>query len=199
MAAILVMPFIPDNFITLGDWMLNHTILMVAGCMHRICEVEFYLHSPQHPDQYVHGHTDQTHAGIWYFHRHNNRTYRNGTFKGLDLALGSKGIHAAILIWSILDITRNIFIEGPCKVVNYILALYQTASIFDFTNNQSLNAFQNDKGLVLVEGTPTKIEPLLYGPRIGLSDKYPAYRDRKYRFVIGPVKKERKKLLQAVT
>lgn len=162
--------------------------------MHRICEIEFYLHSPNHPDGYVHVGTDQTRAGTWYFHRHPNGTYKNGTFKGMDLALGSEGIRAAFLLRSLLDITLNVFIEGPCKIVNHVLALYQCPNIMDLTGNQSLNSFQNDQGLILMEGAPTKLEPVLYGPRIGLSDKYPEYRDRKYRFVIGPVKKGKKQL-----
>lgn len=195
MASLLLTPFVPDNFSYLANRILNYTLLMVNGSPHRICEIEFYLNSPAHPDQYVHGHNDQTQKGTWYFHRFNNGTYKNGTFKGVDITFGSEGIHAAILIRSVFDIQRRIFIEGPCKTVNHILALTGVDTIMNFTGNRSLNVFANQRGLVLVEGTPTQLEPILCGPRIGLSDKYPEYRSKKYRFVIGPVKKERKNLL----
>jgi len=59
-----------------------------------------------------------------------------------------------------------------------------------------LNIIQNDKDFILVEGNPTHLESILYGPRIGLADKYPEYRNKKYRYVIGPIKKERKSLIQ---
>lgn len=205
MSTILQTPFVPENFPYIADRILNYTLLMINGHPHRICEIEFYLNSPQHRDLYVHGHDDQTKKGTWYFHRFNNGTYKNGTFKGVDIALGSTGlqlgptavaepIHAAILIRTVIDINQKKFIEGPCRTVDHILRLSGHDSIMSFTGNQSLDVLNNDHGLTLVEGNPTVLEPILWGPRIGLSDKYPEYRDKKYRFVIGPVKKEKKKL-----
>ena len=198
MATILQTPFVPENFPYLADRILNYTLLMANGHPHRICEVEFYLNSAQHRDLYVHGHDDQTKKGTWYFHRHNNGTYKNANYKGVDIALGTGGqqpTYAAILIRSVIDINQLQFIEGPCNTVHHILALSGADSVMTFTENQCLDVLNNKHGFVLVEGNPTEIEPILYGPRIGLSDKYPEYRDKKYRFVIGPVKKERKKLM----
>jgi 3-methyladenine DNA glycosylase Mpg len=182
------------EFNYLADKILNYTVLMINGKIHRICEIEFYLNCTEHPDLYVHSHIDQTNKGTWYFHRYNNGTYKSGTYKGLDIVLGDKNIYFGILIRSIYDVENKIFIEGPCKTVNHILSLYNLSTIDMLTNGKSLNILNNDKGLVLVEGNPTELEKIKIGPRIGLSDKYPEYKNKKYRYVIGNVKKDKKSL-----
>jgi len=121
---ILQISCVPENFTYIADIILNHTLLMINGYPHRICEIEFYLNSESHPDEYVHCHEDQTKKGTWYFHRYNNGTYKNVTFKGLDIVLGSENIYAGILIRSIIDIKQKKLIEGPCRTVNHILSLY---------------------------------------------------------------------------
>jgi 3-methyladenine DNA glycosylase Mpg len=205
MATIFQTSFVPENFPYLANRILNYMLLMVNGHPHRICEIEFYLNSAAHPDSYVHGHADQTKNGTWYFHRHNTGTYKGGTFKGVDIVTGyttnnsnminrPEGVYGAILIRSIIDIHQRKFIEGPCRCVDHILALSGVDTIIGLTGNHSLNVLHNDRRFVLIEGNPSVIEPLMWGPRIGLSDKYPEYRDKPYRYVIGPVKKERKKM-----
>ena len=184
---------------------------MVDGHPHRICEIEFYLNSPEHPDQYVHGHMDQTKNATWYFHRFNTGTYKAASFKGLDIVLGHSdtagfdpmrfgrinGVYAAILIRSVIDIEQRLFIEGPCKTVEHILARSGFDSIMAFTGNNSLSILQNDRGLVLIEGNPDQIEPLKYGPRFGLNKTgpgYDEYKDKCYRYAVGPIKKNKTKL-----
>lgn len=195
MSSVWDIPFIPDNFQQIADRILNYTLLMIDNNPHRICEIEFYLNCTEHRDLYVHGHDDQTKTGTWYFHRFNNGTYKNGTFKGLDIVFGSSNIFGAVLIRSIANLNDKKLIEGPCNTVNHILNLTGFDNILSFTENQSLNVLNNKHGLILIEGNPVKLEPISYGPRIGLSNKYPEYQNKKYRFVIGPVKKEKKKLL----
>lgn len=195
MATVLQSEFIPENFSHIANKLLNYTVLMINGRPHRICEVEFYLNSPNHQDKYVHGHLDQTQKGTWYFHRFNNGTYKNGTFKGVDITFGCRDVCAAVLIRSIYDSVENRLIEGPCKTVDHILSLSAVDSIIAFTGNASLNVLNNERGLILVEGSNPNPNAILYGPRIGLSDKYPEYKDCKYRFVIGAVKKEKTKLI----
>lgn len=198
MATILTTPCVPENFPYLANRILNYTLLMINGKPHRICEIEFYLNSPSHPDSYVHGHVDQTKNGTWYFHRHGNGTYKNGTFRSMDLVLGSGNTYAAVLFRSIIDIEQKKMISGPCLLVNHILALTGVDSILTLTNNTSLNVLQNDRGLILVEGNATNPDPISYGPRIGLSAKYPEYKDKKYRFTIGNIKKDKKTLIPLV-
>ena len=212
MSTLFHIPFVPDNFHSIANKILNYTVLMINNNPHRICEIEFYLNSSEHRDLYVHGHDDQTKNGTWYFHRFNNGTYKNGTFKGLDIVFGFgenfgvKEVHtgddrafAAVLIRSIANLNERKLIEGPCNTVNHILALTGFDSVLSFTENQSLNILNNKRGLIIVEGKPEKLEPISYAPRIGLSNKYPEYQNKKYRFVIGPVKKEKKKLIPLIT
>lgn len=194
MATILRTPCVAENFTYLADRILNYTLLMIHGRVHRICEIEFYLHSRKHPDPYVHNHIDQIKKGTWYFHRHNTGTYKNGTFKGMDLVLGDPTSYAAILIRSVLDVESRKLIEGPCRCVDHILSLSGIDTVLNFTARMSLNVLQNDRRLVIVEGNPTVLESMSCGPRIGLSNKDPNYQEKKYRYVIGPVKKQRKTL-----
>lgn len=189
MTTILQTPCVSENFLYLADRILNYTVLMINGAPHRICEIEFYLNSPTHTDGYVHGHTDQTKKGTWYFHRFNNGTYKAGNYKGVDIVLGSPNEHAAVLIRAIYDINNQKFIEGPCLTVNHILSLSNVDSVLALTNNESLNILNNSRGLALIEGPPTRVDPIFYGPRIGLSNKYPDYRDRKYRYTLGQMNK----------
>lgn len=167
---------------------------MVNGHIHRICEVEFYLNSPEHLDHYVHGHEDQRKKGTWYFHRYNNGTYKSGTFKGMDLVLGSGNTAGAVLIRSVFDINGRKFIEGPCNTVNHILALCGIDSIPTFTGGQSLNFLENHRGVFLIAGNIGTPDTIFWGPRYGLSNKYPEYKDRYYRFALNLVKKNKNKL-----
>ena len=104
-------------------------------------------------------------------------------------------IYAAVLIRSIMDINQQKFIEGPCRTVDHILQLSGVDSIMSLTGGNSLSFISNVKNLLLIVGQPSVLETILYGPRIGLSDKYPEYRDLKYRYVMGPVKKQRNTLI----
>ena len=55
----------------------------------RITEVEVYFNDDKnHKDTFTHGDKYQRNGGHWYFHRMNGGTYKAGTYKGLDLAIG---------------------------------------------------------------------------------------------------------------
>lgn len=96
---------------------------------HRIAELEFYYNTAVFPDPYPHGDELQRTAGQWcgarqfhpspliatcgnrsvhfcrYFHR-TGGTYRSGTFKGLDITIGTdEKNYGGILIRST---TRNL-------------------------------------------------------------------------------------------
>eukprot|EP00842_Homolaphlyctis_polyrhiza_P003978 jgi/Hompol1/4581/HPOL_003730-RA len=72
----------------------------------KLVEVELYLHhAVHHPDVFAHRHPEQLQYGRWYFHKLGN-SFRGGTWKGLDLALGrpspeSGDTHCGVLIRSI--------------------------------------------------------------------------------------------------
>jgi 3-methyladenine DNA glycosylase Mpg len=162
------------NFKKLANLLLNRTVFKVNKHKFRPAEIEFYLYSEDHPDSYVHCHEDQLKYGFWYFHK-TGKSYKGGTFKGLDLCLGEEDTYFGILIRSIYDIQEEKLIEGPCNCVNRILAVAEVESIKDFV----------DQGYQIKIRDEEHDEETIYrGPRIGLSDKYPKYQYKKYRYAI---------------
>ena len=186
-----------DDFSAIADTIMNDYVLSVKGDEYRICEIEFYLKDKDHNDEYVHGDKDQSKYGVFYFHKYKTGTYKSGTYKGMDMTFGNKDSFYGILIRSIMNVSTNEFIEGPCKCVNEILGKYDCTTVYDFmTDKEALNIFNNTQDLIIKKKTQAKI-PLYKGSRIGLSDKYPDYKDRQYRFVINrdKIKKEKSKLV----
>lgn len=154
--------------------------LMIGGHPHRIVEMEVYAYNQEHPDMYVHCHPDQQHPGRWYFHRHGNGTYRNGTFKGLDITMGNPETYCGILIRALWY--NDTCVVGPSKVVDHILSLLQLNCIMDLTQNELLSIEDPRLNLVL---HPHHDDVELYvGPRIGLKpDKCPPFAQALYRYV----------------
>jgi hypothetical protein len=187
-----------DKFNEIADLMMNKSILKINGSSYRICEIEFYLNDKQHPDTYTHSNPDQSEYGFWYHHKFGNGAVKSGTFKGLDLTLGSakKNKYCGILIRSIYDVLNDTFIEGPCLCVNKILELYGTQKIGDFAMTKK-SVLKNDYQLIIKDDSTLKQEKISAGPRIGLGDKNPLYKDRPYRYVIykNKIKKQKRSLI----
>ena len=196
------------EFTKIANKLMNQTKLISGQNSYRICEIEFYLNSKTHADQYTHDNPDQATYGKWYFHKTSKGNYRGGTFKGLDLTLGDKEKYCGILIRSIYDLNAKKMIGGPCNSVNELIAQHGASNVKEFMakdNKQSpLSAIENDcikirdcdfeKG---EGGTEEQKEALYYGPRYGLSDKYPVWEKAKYRYVIKLrlVKKQKRSLV----
>lgn len=187
-------------FYAMADRLLNECYLLVNGKKFRLAEIEFYLKTVHHPDDYAHCNPDQLVMHAFYFHRFKNGTYKNGNYRGLDLSFGDADANAffGILIRAICDIKTGAITEGPCNVVNRILAEYGYDNIMDFTNGENLNIFENHHDFLLVPCETLIRHRIYHGPRIGLSDKYPEYQMRKYRFVIyrNRIKKQKSKLVE---
>lgn len=188
------------DFKDVADLLLNNTILIVNKHKYRIVEIEFYLKSDEHEDKYTHCDNDQLEYGCWYFHKYRNGTYKAGTYKCVDMTIGDKknNQYCGILIRSIYDIYNKKLIEGPCKSVNAILDAYKCDSINDFVGEKILNVLDNQKVFVIQDAQKKELssEDIYSGPRIGLSDKYPDYKSKEYRFVIfrDKIKKMKKTL-----
>jgi len=184
-------------FKKLAKIILTNYILLINKKKFRIAEIEIYYRSKNHDDTYVHCDEDQLKYGYFYFHKYKNGTYKNGTWKGMDITFGNgKDIYFGILIRSIYDIKNDTIVEGPCKVVNKILELYNVDTINNFTNNNMINIFKNDKNFILVKQKNNN--KIYMGTRIGLSDKNLYFKNKIYRFVIfnNKIKKNRKKLIE---
>lgn len=188
-----------NPFIDTAKTLFNERGLSIGGIIYEFAEIEFYLTSSEHPDPYTHQHPEQSQFAKWYFHRMSNGTYKGGTFKGLDLTLGSESMYYGILIRAIWNSNIGL-ICGPCKVVDHILSTLQIPSISALTHDtpgerKCLDVKNNDAQLHLVHIDHTSTEPIYVGPRIGLSDTYPEWVNKPYRFVrrytAGPFKAKR--------
>ena len=85
--------------------------------------------------------------------------------------------------------------------VNKILSIYKCDSIMDFTHGENLDIMENDMDFILVPSDDLDEEELYWGPRIGLSAKFPEYHMRNYRYVAGKnyIKKQKTKLVKVYT
>ena len=173
------------SFTTLANRILNGMVLCANDTTYRICEVEMYLKSSTHLDRYVHGHSDQKNFGHFYFHKFPNGTLKAGTFKGVDLALGNANTYFGVLIRSIQNVDTGEFTEGSCNCVNKILSEFRVTTVKEFLEDLSITGqVAMDHPKLRMAPYRLDIEEIYTGPRIGLSDKYPDFRDLPYRFVI---------------
>lgn len=169
----------------IAESLLMKYVLVVGDKEFRLCEVEFYVKNDNHNDTYTHGDDHQKTYGKWYFHRYPNGAYKSGTYKGLDLCLGCENTCVGVLIRSIYDADNDEMIDGPCKTVNKILELNDASDVNEYMEGRnsplsvrSTNNFHLKRKAILPE------EQIYKGPRIGLSNKYPEWKNVHYRFLI---------------
>jgi len=142
--------------------------LRVGQKMVRIVEVELYLDE----DPYSHHQPEQQFWGRWYFHKMNTQLtpsgFKGGTYKGLDLTLGTETSCVGVLIRSILG---DQLVEGPSKVVDFILKETGRGNIEELVQLSSDYPPRCDDQtfpLQLVKTEPR--ERLIYtGPQVGLT------------------------------
>jgi hypothetical protein len=188
-----------SSFDQVADQLLNRTVLVVNQKGYRLYEIEFYLHNQKHPDLYTHRSNEQRMMGKWYFHRYATGTYKSGTYKGLDLTLSpDQDTYCGVLIRSIQDLSTGQVTEGPCRSVNLMLSHFGCETVNDFIGDKR-TPLPFDEGELYLRDDATLAHQVIYkGPRIGLSDKFPEYRNKPYRYAIGPskLKKQRTTLVQ---
>lgn len=164
------------DFPPIADLLINKRILLINDTPYRITEIEFYLMTSKHPDEFCHCCDLQGTTGQWYFHRAGkNGAYRGGTRKGFDITLGSEECHGAALIRSISSLDSKIKIEGPSKIVDYILLKTGHSDIASLV--------KSGEGLILQMRDLEKKE-IYSSPRVGLSLKKPTA--NKYQYVMVP-------------
>jgi len=169
----------------IAESLLNKYVMVVGDKEYRLAEIEFYIKNDKHNDKYTHCDANQKKYSKWYFHRYHGGGYKSGTYKGVDLTLGNNVTYFGILIRSIYDTDTDTMIEGPCRTVNKILELNGCTDVKEYMTDKSdpLSA-RSKKNFHLKRKTYLDIEPVHTGPRIGLSDKYPEWKDVNYRFLI---------------
>jgi len=195
-----------EIFDNIADTLLNKSILCINRTNYRICEIEFYLLCDDHNDVYVHGDEHQTSICKWYFHRHNSGTYKNGTFKGLDLTFGfskRNNYYGGILIRSIQNLKSKKITEGPCNVVTHVLKLCNVKNILEFINKEHklqenteipLSANKDNSLLKIIPSNKRMTNNNIFtAPRVGLGfdnsdDNKLIYIMKNYRYIIHPNK-----------
>lgn len=177
-----------------AELLLAGATLWIAGAAHRLTEIEFYWTSEAHPDPFTHGDPMQREFGRWYFHRQGG-SYRGGTFKGLDVAVGGEGVTAGILIRGIAEV-GGARVDGSCMVVEHILARTGMASVAALAGSfgGAIDAAAGE-GSPLWLGLGAASEPrpaIVRSARVGLTLKKGAdplrcrYLGRHYRFLDDP-------------
>lgn len=193
----------PPAFASIADLLLNEATLHVGGVEHRFTEIEFYFKGRKHVDKFTHGDPMQKRFGHWYFHRTGGE-YRGGTYKGLDLAFGDDDAPAGILIRGIeRTAAPATLIDGPCMVVDHMLALTQSPSIPDLVAkfDLSVNPSADGSSPLYVTRRAQPLGKTVYAmPRVGLTLKRANTPDRHrfiardYRFLTEPDRIKKGKL-----
>ncbi|CUG89710.1 Hypothetical protein, putative [Bodo saltans] len=119
----------------------------------RFCEIELYAFSKGvYEDRFTHCDAQQSVGGSWYFHKKGG-TFKNGSFKGLDVTFGTQRgaqdggpISVGLLIRSICPVVATSgkeaeldpkkVIEGPSLVVDGLLAACGVANIVELVGSK---------------------------------------------------------------
>jgi len=177
-----------EIFTKIANDIINRGILKINGEEYIVCEIEFYLSIENHIDPFIHGDKEQATIGNWYFHRQNGGSYKGGSFKGLDLTFGSskKQSYGGILFRSIKEVHTGKILEGPCRIVDYILTKCGKSTIVDLVKDDLCKLLCFTMGNV-------RNEKVYKCPRVGLTLKNGTkekekYLMKNYRYLIHPNK-----------
>jgi 3-methyladenine DNA glycosylase Mpg len=166
-------------FHEVAEYLLNGCILKVKDKRYRIYEIEmYYYNKDEHPDAYTHCDPLQMEYKKFYPHRFRSKTYKSGTYKCMDIAYGNKETktYFGVLIRSIENIDTKETFTGPCISVNELLKNYNLSEFSPF-----MEKYDIDKEFKL-EDAKLDHEDIYVGPRVGLGDKYPEYKEKNYRY-----------------
>ena len=174
-------------FNNLANELLNGSLLQISDtCRLRLTEIEIYYYNESHQDEYVHKHLHQKRKGF-YMHQYKNGTYKSGTWKGLDITYGDDDTYFGVLIRGVIDTKEGSkHIDGPCNSVNYIMKCLNCDNLEDLA--QTIPRWK------IVSSDDSMLQyPIYHSTRIGLSDKYPEFKIKPYRFAT-IFKKEKSKM-----
>jgi len=178
-------------FARVGDFLLNRVDLIVGGKVsYRIAELEFYFTSERHNDVFCHQNQAQKQFCTWYFHR-SGQTYKGGTYKGLDVAIGNDDVFAGVLIRA-LETESGDVIEGSCLCVNDILKSAGVDSVAELADGllgpSRLGAASSDAShpLRLALSATPRTRTVARSMRVGLTLKQKTDGEARLRFIGAP-------------
>jgi 3-methyladenine DNA glycosylase Mpg len=191
-------------FAQIAEDLLRRRELRVGKERLRLVEVELYYHGEGHLDPFSHRQPITQQPGLWYFHSA-GRSYRGGSFKGMDITFGHAGAYGGVLIRAV-ERSDGRLIDGPSLCVDFILkaAGYRTVAELDRTIGRR-KVWQLGSPLRVVESKVAHNRPIYQSARVGLtlnSQREPQarleYFARPYRFLTEPRRiKKGKRLLVA--
>ncbi len=181
-------------FDSLAETLINRYELVVCNKAFRLREIEFYVNHPNHPDPYAHKDGDLRILGGWYFHK-KGKSYTGGSRKGHDITFGSPGHVGGILIRS-FEVGPGKIIDGCSLCVDYLLTechkkYPEITSVSTLVKHPTFtNDVLDPAAIMHIRKLPETAPELKYykGPRVGLSDNCPEYRDKLYRYLVLPAK-----------
>lgn len=177
-------------FFSHADFLLNRVDLVVGGSKQfQLAEIEFYYCSPAHNDVFAHQDPMQKEFGVWYFHRAGpGKAYKEGTYKGLDLAIGNGTAHCGVLIRSLRKADGSV-VQGSCLCVNEILSAAGQKSVSELANalaaSSRLGFAASDAAhpLRLVAAAKPRKERVDTSCRVGLTLKKKDHRQERLAFI----------------
>lgn len=158
-----------DWFRNIAKLLLNQTSLVVNKQPHRLVEIEFYYHDRSHKDPFTHCHPEQLSHSQWYFHRQ-GKTYRSGTYKGVDITFGNRESFGGILIRSIETASGEI-VEGPCLCVEYLLQQTGFSQVAELDDSIARREVWNNECPFLLQPQVKEERAIFSSARVGLSLK----------------------------
>jgi hypothetical protein len=196
-------------FASMARTLLHGCVLSLGPAPFRLIEVEFYRTTEGHEDPYTHCDPRQSRWGEWYFHRAGG-TLRNGTFKGVDLTLGSESMGAfAVLLRGAASLDGARVLDGPCVFVDAAIALTGSSSIAALAalaEGPSVEPSPGSTAAISLSACDVREGTLLSSARVGLrlgpaaSSRRAHFCAARYRFTSEPrlVKKGRAELVCAL-
>ena len=210
------------RFKEIADVLLNSCDLVVQpsdesdAVVFQLAEIEFYVRGDSHDDVFTHGDPFQkeflqvisdsgtrpfatTHRSLgfsraqWYFHRSGpGKAYKEGSYRGFDLALGTPDMFCGVLVRSLRRVDDGSVVQGSCLSLNAILDALSFNSVAELadplTSGDNLCAASTDAKhpLRLVLRDQPRTEPLYSSMRVGLTLKKADNRDLRLRFIGAP-------------
>jgi len=162
---------IQGSFERIAEEIMNGWLIEFGNSEYRIAEIEFYMKSYFHDDNYTHAHQLQKEKEKWYFHG-----------AGIDLTFGSDDIYGGILIRAIYDIKKDKYIDGPLNSLTEVFSNIDSI----YSTNLKFGMKKTDSELVY--------EKPISAPRVGLNPEGDSgmYKNF-YRFLIMPKHKHAEK------
>jgi hypothetical protein len=121
----------------LAGILLQQVVLRVGNSKYQIADIEFYLHSDQHKDEFIHGDVEQQQSGRWYYN----------LAGGVDLTFGNGKGYGGILLRGLLRLNGSVgTVYGPQRVLRELVA--SQAPVWEVTNGWILEVCETVPGRI---------------------------------------------------